>query len=187
MPVTPFDPTRAVTFDLTSGQVHLHDKQTSWIVPSAALAQLCAAAGEEATRVFGRAVGEAMGRRLGDRLGKDASVEAFATQLAGELAIAGFGALQVERWGKALVFAIDQAETPSELTASVIEGALKAATSREVRCLRVAQEAQRSRFLVAGSAAIEQVQGWLAQGQSWGEALVKLHAPQPATDKRGEA
>lgn len=187
MPVTPFDPTRAVTFDLTSGQVHLHDKQSSWIVPSAATAQLCAAAGEEATRVFGRAVGETMGRRLGERIGNDASVEAFATQLAGELAIAGFGSLQVERWGKALVFAIDQTDTPALMTSSVIEGALKAATGRDVRCLRVAQEAGRSRFLVASDAAIEQVQAWLAQGQSWGEALVKLHAPQQAADKRGEA
>lgn len=187
MPVTPFDPTRAVTFDLTSGQVHLHDKQSSWIVPSPALAQLCAAAGEEATRVFGRSVGEAMGRRLGERIGKDASVEAFAAQLAGELAIAGFGSLQVERWGMALVFAIDQADTPPLLTASVIEGALKAATAREVRCVRVAQEGQRSRFLVANDTAIERVLAWLAQGQSWGEALVKLHAPRAAADKRGEA
>lgn len=187
MPVTPFDPTRAVTFDLTSGQVHLQDKLSSWIVPSAALDPLCAAAGEEATRAFGRAVGEAMGRRLGERIGADASVEAFATQLGGELAVGGFGSLAVERWGKALVLAIDQTAAPPLLMASVLEGALKAATARDVRCIRVAEEAQRSRYLVASDAAIAQVQAWLAQGQSWGEALVKLHAPQQTDDKRGEA
>lgn len=187
MPVTPFDPTRAVTFDLTSGQVHLQDKQPSWVVPSAAVAELCAAAGDEATRRFGRAMGEAMGSRVASRIGKDASVESFAGQLGGEFAIAGLGSMTVERWGKALVIVVDRGAASAQLMASVMEGALQVATQREARCIRVDQQGDRSRYLVASAAAAREVEGWLAEGKPWGEALVRLHAPSQPSDERGEA
>ena len=95
--------------------------------------------------------------------------------------------MTLERWGKALVIVVDRGAASAQLMASVIEGALQAATQRESRCIRVDQQGERARYLVASEAASREVEGWLAEGKPWGEALVRLHAPSQPADKRGEA
>jgi len=196
MPYAPFDPTRAVTFDLSSGQVHLQDSPSTVIVPAAALADLCASAGEEATARFGRAIGEAMGKRIAGRLGgpqasraevETATIEGFVEHLGGEFALTGMGAVTLERWGKALVFVLDRGALPAGLVAALFEAALQVATGRSVRCIRIMEEQVRSRYLVTSVSAAGRVQGWLSEGASWGEALVKLHAAQQAPQPRGDA
>ncbi|MCC6551902.1 MAG: hypothetical protein IT372_02620 [Polyangiaceae bacterium] len=70
-----FDPSKAVTFDLESGLVHLDGAPSRVLVPARALGALCAAAGPEATAAFGRELGAAMGRRLASRFAQSGSID----------------------------------------------------------------------------------------------------------------
>ena len=157
---------------------------TRLLVPAEALSVLCEAAGPGASAAFGRAVGEAMGARVAARLSGDAgvsaaSVEAVVEQIGGELALGGMGALGLERWGRALVLVIDHSPLGPRgdgLLESVLAGALDAATGRSVRSLLLGREEGRARFLITGDAGLEKVTSLLADGLSWGEALVRLHA-----------
>src|SRR4051812_14422443 len=107
MPEARFDPSKAVTFDLASGLVHIEGAPSRLLVPAEALGALCAAAGDGATAAFGRAIGVPMGRRIASRFAGDsadagdsvrkASVEEIVDHLGGEMAIAGLGSLAIER------------------------------------------------------------------------------------------
>lgn len=203
MPEPRFDPSKAVTFDLGSGLVHVEGAPSMVLVPGAALAELCAAAGPEAAAAFGRAIGEPMGRRLAGRFAETAategdgagavgaaSLEAVVDHLGGEIAISGLGALELERWGHALVLVIDHSPLGAggdALIEAVLAGALEAATGQRVRTLALARDGVRARFLVAGSAAVEKARAWIGQGMSWGEALAKLHGRSAASPARGDA
>jgi hypothetical protein len=179
MPYAPFDPKTAVTFDLTAGQVHLQDSEPALMVPSAALIDLCKAAGDLATGNLGRAVGQTMGKRVASRLGgaDGSSIQGFVEHLAGEMAVSGWGALSLERWGRAMVLVVDRGVSTS-LTCAMLEAALDAATGRKACCVPVMQEGYRTRLLVTSASSAEKVAQWVAQGVSWGEVLVKLHPAQ---------
>lgn len=195
MPYTPFDPTKAVTFDLPAGQVRLQQQSVGVIVPADALGDLCGAMSEEQTRKLGLAVGSSIGRRVAARLsdapgrqkGGEATVEQFAEHLAGEFAVMGLGRLGIERWGRALVWVVDHGTLPLPLIAVVLGGALEVATGRSARCVKITQGATRSRFVVVNAAAADRVQNWLREGVSWGEVLVRLHGSRDATERGGEA
>jgi hypothetical protein len=196
MPEARFDPSKAVTFDLSSGLVHLEGAPCRLLVPAVALRELCAAAGPSATAAFGKAIGVPMGMRLASRLSGEgggegvraSSIETVVDHLGGEIALAGLGSLELERWGHALVLVIDHSPLEDEgdaLLEAVLAGALEAATGRPVRTLALGRDETRTRFLVAGVAAVEKARAWLASGVSWGEALARLHAR--STDARGDA
>jgi len=177
-----FDPSKAVTFDLSHGLVHLDGAPLRLVVPADALGELCTAAGPEATTRFGRTMGETLGQRAAPRLdsgARTASVEAVIEHLGGELSLAGLGSLGLERWGRALVLVVDHsplAGAGDALLEAVLAAALEAMSGQSVRALLLGREAARARFLVAGGAGAEKVRAWLADGLSWGEALVRLHA-----------
>jgi len=183
MPEPRFDPSKAVTFDLGNGLVHVEGTPSLLLVPGSAL-----------TAAFGRAIGEPMGRRLAGRFSEaegsvgEASLETVVDHLGGEIAIAGIGSLELERWGHALILVIDHSPLGAggdELIEAILAAAMEAATGRRVRTLALARDATRVRFLVAGNAAVEKARAWLADGMSWGEALAKLHSKSPAA--RGDA
>jgi hypothetical protein len=187
MPDPRFDPSHAVTFDLTHGLVHLEGAPSRLIVPAEALGALARAAGPGATAAFGRSTGEAMGRRVASRLAAaggvgGAAVDLVVEHLGGELALGGLGALSLERWGRALVLVVDQSPLGVEgdgLLEAILAGAIEAAAGRAVRALLLGRDAVRARFLIAGAAGVETVRAWLAEGVSWGDALVRLHASAP--------
>jgi hypothetical protein len=198
MPEARFDPSKAVTFDLASGLVHIEGAPSRVLVPAEALRTLCAAAGREASGAFGRSIGAPMGLRVAHRFAEEgasdvegvrrASVEAIVDHLGGEMAIAGFGSLSIERWGHALVLVVDNSPLggPGDVVVeAVLEGALEAATGRPARALVIARDTTRARFLIAGSAAVAKARAWIEQGVSWGEALTRLHAQDAAP--RGDA
>jgi hypothetical protein len=176
-----FDPSKSVTFDLSHGLVHLDGAPLRLVVPANALGELCAAAGTEATARFGRAMGETLGQRAAPRLDsgvRTASVEAVLEHLGGELSLAGLGSLGLERWGRALVLVIDHSPIEGagdSLLEAVLAAALEAMSGQSVRAMLLGREGGRARFLVAGGAGAEKVRAWLADGLSWGEALVRLH------------
>lgn len=185
----PFDPSRAVTFDLAHGQVHLEDAPRRVLVPAEALLSLSAQAGDDALRALARALGEPMGRRLSRRLGemKAATISAVVEHLGGELALLGLGSLALERWGRALVLVVDQSPFGEEgdvLLAATVEAALAQATGRELGCVVLDRDEARVRFLVVNPSSAKEAREWLEEGQSWGDVLVRLHE---GDRPRGEA
>ncbi|MFO0757366.1 MAG: hypothetical protein U0359_12795 [Byssovorax sp.] len=190
MPAIRFDPSEAVTFDFGRGLVALAGEggeAPRVLVPGEALATLCDAAGPSAAGAFGRSLGQAMGERVAGRLAgeagvRGASVEEVVEQLGAELSLAGLGSLALERWGKAIVMVIARSPLGARgdaLLEAVLAGALGAATGREARSLFLGRDEASARFLITGDAGLAKVTSLLADGLSWGEALVRLHASAP--------
>jgi hypothetical protein len=182
------DPKKAVTFDLANGQVRLgpseepeaSDTRRAVIVPAAAFSALIAAAGEVAARDLGRALGRGIGDRVRTRMSvREAGVEQVTSELATELALVGLGTLAFERWGRALVAVVGAAPvegaTGDAFIAATLEGALAAASGRELRTLPLARMGNELRVLVANVATIERAHGLIAEGASWGDAITRLH------------
>lgn len=194
MPHAPFDPSKAITFDLAHGQVRLDETPPRALVPAEALAALANAAGREASEAFAKALGEPLGQRVARRLGgsadkaREASVDEVVDHLGGELALAGLGSLSLERWGRAVVLVVDQSPllgAGEGLLAAILSSALRGATGRDARCAPLMREGVRTRFLVASEKAAERAQGWLKDGASWGDVLARLHTP--SNETRGNA
>src|SRR5687768_7012230 len=101
----PFDASKAVTFDLSRGQIQKDGAEPRLLVSASALVALCRGAGADAAAAFARATGQSMGNAIASRFeqaGADAkrtAIDAVVEHLSGELAVAGFGKLSVERWG----------------------------------------------------------------------------------------
>lgn len=184
-----FGPANAITFDLGRGLVEQQGAGAGIIVPADALSALCAAAGRDAVRAFGREVGLAMGHRMATRLGgagtlgapavRSATLGTIVDELGGEVALAGLGAVTLERWGRALVVCLDGSPLGAEgdaLVEAVLEGAFQAATGSAATTVRLEREGARARFFVGGAAATARVGGWIRAAVSWAEALARLHA-----------
>ncbi|MEO7113744.1 MAG: hypothetical protein ABI183_25115, partial [Polyangiaceae bacterium] len=97
---------------------------------------------------------------------------------AAEIALAGFGVLSIERWGKALVILLEVAPAfDSPFFASLLEAAVGAATTWSTRaslaCLPLSND-DGSRFLIARGSSAEQVRMWISSGVPWAEALRRL-------------
>lgn len=194
MAVARYRPDHDVTFDLAHGLVHLEGAPARVLVPADALAALCANAGTEAVAAFGSSIGHAMGLRVASRLAslaasdeegrasgaRAASVETMVDHLGAEVAIAGLGALGMERWGHALVVVIDHCPLGARgdrLLEAVIGGAISAATGRHARAVVLVREGVRARLLLTNPTAADRVKQWLEEGVAWGDALTRLHAP----------
>lgn len=187
-----FDASEAVTFDLAYGHIHLDGAPTRVMVPAQSLVALCQAAGEEETATLGHAIGDAMGRRALHRISGDAAdkkeavrkagLEKVVEHLAGELALLGYGALGAERWGRALVFVIDQSPLGEEgdgLLGEILQAAVHALVGHNGRMVRLHREGVRARFLLVSAAQINGVRERLQRGESWGSVLATLHQGGP--------
>jgi hypothetical protein len=174
MAETTFDPGHAVRFDLARGTVHKGEADARHVlVPLSALA-----AGS--VEAVGRAIGASIGARVLSSLGsaegvRGTTLEAFATALGGELALSGFGMASVERWGRAMVVAIESPGAEDALLAAILESALEGAAGRKVRATRLMRDAGAARFLVSNEGAGDRVAKWINEGTAWGEALARLH------------
>jgi len=187
MPAPPFDPSKAVTFDVSHGQVHLAHAPNRVLVPADALLALALQAGSAPTVAFARQVGEPLGEGVARRLGgsREATGETLAAtldevidQLGGELALVGLGALSLERWGKALVLVVDHSPLRTHgtgLLGDILTAALEAATGATLGCALLMQDETRVRFLVAREATLTRARTLLQGGVSWGEALARIH------------
>jgi hypothetical protein len=186
MDTSSFDPTMAVVFDLAQGQVNLADGGAMLMVPADALAQVCGSLEAGAVRRFGEVMGKQAGERVSTRLGVGAipTLEVMVNQLGGELSLAGLGALSIERWGDALVVQIEGCPLGSaahSLMSAYVEGAVLGATGRAARAVPLERSSSSFRLLLCGDEAASRVQGWLAAGRTWGDALAALHRD-PSSD-----
>jgi hypothetical protein len=183
MPSPPFDAAKAVTFDLSRGQIVDEVAGRRVLVPAAALFALCRAASPEAVGVFAREVGEAIGAAVARRFenagtsAATASIDEVAEQLGGELSVAGFGVLAIERWGRALVLVIDHGPLSDgdKVLELLLAAAVKKATGLDAHCLRLVRDGHSARFLLTSQAAAEKVGEWLSAGTPWAEVLARLH------------
>jgi hypothetical protein len=189
----PFDASKAVTFDLSRGQIQKEGTDARLLVSASALIALCRAAGGEPAATFARQTGQSIGAAIAarfERAGQSvggAAIDAVVEHLSGELAVAGFGRLSVERWGQALVLVVDHGpstDAGDELLRALLGAAVAGAAKLDLECVRLAREGERARFFIAGRRGAEKVRQWLGSGVSWGEALVRLH---PAQSGRGDA
>jgi hypothetical protein len=177
-----FDPTHAVRFELPRGQVIAGDGERSVVLSCSVLDDLVLVAGTEAAGVVGRALGASIGRRIAARMGgargvRIASLDEVVTEVAGELAVAGFGVASIERWGRALVVAVDRpAVRDLPFLASIVEGMLEGATDATVKCASLGRDGTMVRVLVASEDAAARAVALLDRGIPWGEVLVHLQA-----------
>lgn len=185
-----------VDFDLTRGRVDrrsdsqaravdgggAHDEQVV-LVPLTSLAGLDKIAGGEVTKQFARSIGVSFGRRVAAKLGSGnvagSSLEAFVSALAGEVAVCGWGALRMERWGRAMVLVVEHAPAlPAGAFAALLEGAVEAAAAREVHAVALGGEkgdAGTARVLIASKKSAEHARRWLIEGASEAEVIRRLH------------
>lgn len=180
----PFNPFQALVADLNRGALVV-DSNSRALVPTAALLELCAAAGEEGVRDFGRSLGTEAGRRVASRLKQldEANIETMVEHLGGELALMGLGSLEVERWGRALVLGVLGSpfdERGDGLLAAILEGALQRSTGRDVAVVAVDRSKVHIRFAVLTAETAKAVRASIASGTKWSEALAALQT-------RGEA
>lgn len=180
MPDPAFDPSGAVRFDLKTGTASDPSGTRLVLVPAAALASLERSA-PDALASLGAAVGSGCGARVAARLGGEAgvraaSLETVVTHLAGELAIAGLGAVHLERWGRAMVLVVESPGVASDaFVTAALSSALGAATGRgDVAVTRLGGEASAARYFVGAEATAARVSSRIAEGTPWAEALAEL-------------
>jgi hypothetical protein len=172
----PFDPNGAVRFDLRSGSASDSRGARLVLVPSAALELLSS----EALAKIGEEIGKGCGSRIAARLGGDGGVRAaelenVITHLAGELAIAGVGAVHVERWGRAMVAIVTNASIADEaFVAGALSGALSAASGRQVTAAALGREGNVGRYFIGSAATSDRVRGLVASGKSYAEVVATL-------------
>jgi hypothetical protein len=106
---------------------------------------------------------------------QNASVEAFLAHLAGEAAIAGVGAISIERWGRAVVVAVEDSPLKGPLLVATVASALEVASGRRASCALLSHDDRSARIFVGNEQAVNRVRAWLASGVPWGEAVVRLH------------
>jgi hypothetical protein len=180
MDTSTFDPTGAVVFDLDRGQVTLEGGGALLLMPAEVMATICGQLDAGVIRQLGVALGRQAGARVRARLAQVVapSVELMVDQLGGELALAGFGTLGIERWGQALVVRLEGYPLGShaqELLGGYIEGALAAAVARELTAMPLERTAESLRLLLCNKTASAKVKNWLLAGGTWADALAGLH------------
>ncbi len=179
MPAPAFDANGAVRFDVTNGAASDAAGARLVLVPAAALEALERTTPGALAQV-GSEVGRGCGARVAAKLGGDAGVraatlETVVTQLAGELAIAGLGAVSLERWGKALVIVLANPSVSSDgFVSAVLAGALGAAAGREVFLAPIGREGTVARYYVGTQQTMIRCRSLVSQGKSWGEILAAL-------------
>ncbi|MDP9033376.1 MAG: hypothetical protein M3O50_01095 [Myxococcota bacterium] len=173
-----FDPTHAVRFDLPHGTVRAAgEDEALLLIPAAALNGLARSAVPEAVEALGLKMGSALGRRVALRMidPHGASVEEFVTELAGQAALCGLGALSIERWGRALVVTLEQSPLDGAIIGPLVAAAIEAAAGTRVWCAVLSVDDRASRIFVGSHSGVTRVREWLASGLAWGAVVARLH------------
>ncbi len=180
-----FDPALALKFDLGRGTVSQSGAGARLVLSAEVVAALLKGAPADVVRDAGQQLGTELGRRIQPSLGElsQAPPERVLEFLGGELALLGLGGLGMERWGRALVFAL--VDNPlgaagDDFMCALFDGALLRIYGKATRAVCVKRDGERARYLICGERAATQVTTWLGEGLGWGDALARL-------DNRGEA
>jgi hypothetical protein len=171
-----FDPTGAVRFDLRSGSASDSRGERLVLVPSAALDLLSSEALAKIGEHLGRECGNRVAARLGGETGVRASdVETVISHLAGELAIAGVGAVHIERWGRALLVVVSNPSVNDDAFVSAVLGAaMSAASGRGVAAASLGRNDDQARYFLGSAATAERVRGMVGAGKGYAEIVAAL-------------
>jgi len=176
-----FDANGAVRFDLRNGSASDARGARLLVVPAAAIEALDAASREK----LGSEIGKACGARVAARLGGDggvrnAQLEVVVSHLAGELAIAGVGAVHLERWGRAMVAIVTNPGAGDEgFLAGAVGAAIGSASGRDLAAASLGKQGNTVRFFLGSRATCDKVKGAVAQGKGHAEILAGLQGAQP--------
>jgi hypothetical protein len=174
-----FDPNGAVKFDLKSGAASDARGQRVVLLPSTAIDAL-AKSNEAVVIQLGSDLGRACGARVSQRLGGDngvraAQLDVVVSHLAGEIAIAGIGAVHIERWGRAMICVVTNPSVASDaFLGAVVAGALSAAAGRELVPAPLGREGAEVRFFVGARATADRARALAQQGKKFSEIVAAL-------------
>src|SRR5688572_33064897 len=179
MPGPAFDPNGSVRFDLKRGAASDARGARLVLVPSAAVEAL-EQSHPQAAAQLGTELGRSCGARVAARLGGDsgvrnATLEVVISHLAGELAVAGIGSVEIERWGRAMVLIVSNASVTGDgFVGAVLAGAISAATSRNVQTASLGKDKGAMRFFVGSQRTADKVRGLIGKGSSYGDVLASI-------------
>ncbi len=141
---------------------------------------------------LGSEVGRGCGARVAARLGgesgvRGATLEVVVSHLAGELAIAGLGAVHFERWGRALVMVVANPGVNSDtFIGAALSGALAIAAGREVSIAPLGREGTTARYFVGTQQTVSKARSMVSQGKSWSDVLGALQGLAGSSGDRGK-
>jgi hypothetical protein len=174
---TGFDPGSYFAFDLARGSVVTKHGERVLVLSTATVGPLVSLAVKHGdltgVRALGKRIGEDAIRSLGSDV-RDATPEAVVTHASGTLAVLGFGALTLERWGHALVLELAGApplDTEQLGLAALLGGLLTSLGGRDIACVPVAEG---GRFLVVHPQVAEEIWTWAKEGRSVPEIVARL-------------
>jgi len=171
-----FDPGGYFAFDLARGAVHTRHGERVLVLASDVLGPLVSTAVRQgdltAVRMLGKRIGEDAQRSLGGEV-KSATPESVITHASGMLSLLGWGTLQLERWGHALVLVLEGAPSLDGERlglAALLGGLLTSLAGRDVACVPV----DGTRFVIVHPSIAEAVWSWSKDGKDLGSVVQRL-------------
>jgi hypothetical protein len=172
-----FDPGGYYAFDLARGAVHTRHGERVLVLSADVIGPLVSNAAKHgdltAVRALGKHIGEDAARSLG-REAKLCTPETVLTHASGVLALLGWGALTLERWGKALVLTLSGApllDGDRLGLAALLGGMLTSLGGRDVACVPVAAGAH---FVIVHPSIAETIWGWAKEGADLPQIVARL-------------
>ncbi|MDB4972496.1 MAG: hypothetical protein JWN48_837 [Myxococcaceae bacterium] len=176
-----FDPGGYFAFDLARGAVHTRHGERVLVLASDVLGPLVSTAVRQgdltAVRMLGKRIGEDAARSLASDV-KAAAPEAVTTHVNGMLSLLGWGTLTLERWGQALVLALEGAPSLDNERlglAALLGGAFTSLGGRDVACVPV----DGTRFVIVHPSIAEAVWSWSKEHKDLASIIARL-SPEPA-------
>jgi hypothetical protein len=175
-----FDPGGYYAFDLARGAVHTRHGERVLVLSADVLGPLVSTAARHgdltAVRGLGKHIGDAAARSLGADT-RRSTPEAVLTHVNGTLALLGWGALTLERWGSALVLALHGApalDAERLGLAALLGGVLTSVGGQDVACVPIPGGAGGSRFVVVHPGVAETVWSWAKDGADLANIVGRL-------------
>lgn len=171
-----FDPGSFYEFDLNSGEVRARGGQRVLLLSESVLSPLVTAAVKQGDLTSLRRLGKHLGEHAAASLGRGASTlapETVLAHVAGVLSVFGWGRLELERYGHALVATLSKLPTLDDDhlgVAALLGGALSSLADRETACVPVGD----GRFLVVDPGIAERIWDWSKSGESLPAILARL-------------
>lgn len=174
-----FDPGGFFKFDLAQGSVRARGGGRVILLSDTVLAPLIATAVNNGDLTAVRALGSQLGQMLADELpGDEQSLlpEVVTGHAAALMALYGWGRLQLERWGDALVLEVEGLPPLDEdnlAVAALLGGMFSTLCDLEVACVPLAEP---SRYIMVDPSIAEHVWAWSKSGRSLGDIVGALVA-----------
>lgn len=176
----PFDPAGFFEFDLAAGGVRARSGNRVLVLSDTVVAPLVSAAVQNGDLTAVRRLGRHMGEEVAASLGGEAEHQSSETVLgraATMVSLFGWGRLEVERWGDALLARlVDLPELDADhlAIAALLGGLFSAIARHEVACVPVTTD---GRFLLVDPHIAEQVWNWSRGGDDIPTIVGRLGVP----------